>query len=182
MYFLVRKIKHAIHKFLFLPIIKRTALKKCGKKVYIGENFRVNRKRLSIGDYSSIGSDAFILCTNADVSIGKHVVIANGLTIITGKHRFNIVGRFISDIGEKEKEPTDDQSVIIEEDVWIAAYVTILKGITIGRGSIIGTGSIVTKNVEPYSIVAGVPAKKIAMRFTDDEIREHEQKLNIKHE
>jgi acetyltransferase-like isoleucine patch superfamily enzyme len=54
--------------------------------------------------------------------------------------------------------------VRIEQDAWIGAHVTILKGVTIGRGAIIAAGAVVTKNVEPYAIYAGIPAKKISQR------------------
>jgi maltose O-acetyltransferase len=63
------------------------------------------------------------------------------------------------DQGFKDKEP-----VIIEDDVWIGARVIILPGVKIGKGSIVGAGAVVTKDVEPYSIVAGVPAKLIRKR------------------
>ena len=161
-----------------MPFVKK-ALKSCGKKVYIGERFRVNAKRVSIGDYSSIGTDAYILCTHADVTIGHHVLIAQGLRIITGRHRYNIVGRYIRDITEDEKESIDDLPIIIEDDVWIASNVTILRGLTIGRGAIVGSGSVVTKDVEPYSIVAGNPAKKIKERFSKEEIKEHNKLFDI---
>jgi acetyltransferase-like isoleucine patch superfamily enzyme len=54
--------------------------------------------------------------------------------------------------------------VQIHDDVWIGAGVTILKGVTIGKGAIVGAGSVVTKSILPWTIVAGVPAKKIGMR------------------
>ena len=51
--------------------------------------------------------------------------------------------------------------VVIEDNVWIGEYATVLKGVTVGRGSIVASHSVVTKDVEPYSIVAGNPAKKV---------------------
>lgn len=54
------------------------------------------------------------------------------------------------------------------QDVWIAAGATILRGVTIGDGAVIGAGAVVTKSVDPYSIVAGVPAKKIGQRCSDE--------------
>lgn len=57
----------------------------------------------------------------------------------------------------------------IGDDVWVGANVTILKGVEIGQGAIIAAGSVVNKSVEPFSIVGGVPAKKIAERFTQAE-------------
>lgn len=149
------------------------------KKVYIGERFKTNAKRVIVGDFSTIGTDATIMCTTADVTIGKHVMIAEGLTIITGRHRYNVVGRYMQDITDSEKEPVDDGPIFIGDDVWIAAKATILQGVTIGRGAIIGFGSVVTKDVEPYTIVAGNPARKIKMRFTDEEIAKHDEFLKF---
>ncbi|MCX2688520.1 CatB-related O-acetyltransferase [Pseudomonas sp. DCB_AW] len=62
---------------------------------------------------------------------------------------------------------SNESEVIIGHDVWIGRGVTVKRGVTIGNGAIIGAGSVVTKNVEPYSIVAGLPAKTIRMRFSD---------------
>jgi acetyltransferase-like isoleucine patch superfamily enzyme len=63
------------------------------------------------------------------------------------------------------EQPTARKGVKIEDDVWIGTRATILDGITIGKGSIIAAGSIVNKDVPPYSIVAGVPAKVIKSRI-----------------
>ena len=57
---------------------------------------------------------------------------------------------------------------MVEDDVWIGANVIVLTGVIISKGSVIAAGSIVTKNVEPYSIVAGVPAKKISSRIQNE--------------
>ena len=59
--------------------------------------------------------------------------------------------------------------IIIHDDVWIGSNVTILPGITIGHGAVIAAGSIVTKDVEPFSIVAGIPARKMRMRKINNE-------------
>lgn len=66
---------------------------------------------------------------------------------------------------------------VIEDGVWCGANVTILKGVTIGRGSVVAAGAVVTKSCAPYSIIGGVPAKLIRMRFTPEQILEHERLL-----
>ena len=72
-----------------------------------------------------------------------------------------------------------DQPVVIEDDVWCGANVTILKGVTIGHGSVVAAGAVVTKSCPPYSIIGGIPAKLIKMRFTDDDIKEHERRMKL---
>ncbi len=90
---------------------------------------------------------------------GPHVAV------VTGDHRIDIPDRPMISIKDSEKLPENDQDVVIENDVWIGANATILKGVTIGTGSVICAGAVVTKDVPPYSIVGGVPAKLIKKRF-----------------
>lgn len=78
-----------------------------------------------------------------------------------------------------DKLPENDAAVVIEDDVWTGANVTILKGVTIGRGSVVAAGAVVTKSWPPYSIIGGVPANVLKMRFTPAEIEKHERILNI---
>lgn len=98
------------------------------------------------------------------------------LTIHTGNHA-RILGLYHDQITESTKPKGYDQDVIVEDDVWIGCRVTILMGVTVGRGSTIAAGSVVTKDVPPYSIVGGVPAKFIKFQYTIDEIKEHENRL-----
>jgi acetyltransferase-like isoleucine patch superfamily enzyme len=76
-----------------------------------------------------------------------------------------------------EKRVDDDANIVIDDDVWIASGATILRGVHIGRGAIIAAGAVVTKNVPPYSLMGGVPARVLRMRWTRDEILAHERAL-----
>ncbi len=93
------------------------------------------------------------------IFIGDNVSIAPNVTIVCDSCANN--GREINSIPEVREHLTKCEPVIIEDEVWLGAGVIILPGVRIGRCSVIGAGSVVTKDVEPYSIYAGVPAKKI---------------------
>ncbi len=128
---------------------------------------------LSMGEYGFIGHGAWI-CPN--VSMGNYVMIAPEVAILGGDHNFQVVGKPIIFSGRPPIIP----STIIENDVWIGYRVTVMAGVKIGRGAVIASGSVVTKNVEPYAVVAGVPAKKISARFDDiDSIKQHDAMLAV---
>ena len=129
------------------------------------------------GNDISIGSDSLFMCTRARITIGDHVMFGPKVTVITGSHRTDIVGKYMKSVTEAEKRPEDDLDVLLEGDNWIGANVTILKGVTIGRGAVVAAGAVVTKDVPPYSIVGGVPAKVIKMRFDEETIEKHESLL-----
>ena len=137
---------------------------------------------LSVGDGTSIPKGSTIYCTDAPCTIGKKVLFGPRPTIITGDHRIDILGKYITDVTVEEKFIDGvnryDQPVVIEDEVWCGANVTILKGVTLGRGSVVAAGAVVTKSFPPYSIIGGVPAKLLKMRFTPEEIEMHERKLN----
>lgn len=134
-------------------------------------------ENISIGSHCTIRANSVLNSLNAKIIIKDWTGAAPFLYISTGNHRM-IPGRFYLSITNSEKRKgVDDADVVINEDVWIASRVTILKGVNVGRGAIIAAGAVVNKNVKPYSIVGGVPAKFIKFKWTLDEILEHESKL-----
>lgn len=155
----------------------KSQMKKCGTNVSLHPSTSVyfGLHNLSLGNNVSIPRFAHIFCTDAPLTIGNNVIFGPAPTIVTGDHRIDVIGKpiFLS----YEKLPENDAPVVIEDDVWIGAHVTILKGVTIGRGSVIAAGSVVNKSTQPYSISGGVPVKTIKFRFTIDGILEHESIL-----
>ena len=164
-------------KFLFMFVRKN--LRYAGKHVYMRpskSDFK-GLCNMSIGDDSIIPRGRVFYCTRASLTIGRKVIFGPNPTIITGDHCIDKIGKFIADVTDGEKCPENDAPVVIEDDVWCGANVTILKGVTIGRGSVVAAGAVVTKSFPPYSIIGGVPAKIIRMRFTPEQIIEHEKIL-----
>lgn len=125
-----------------------------------------------IKDYSYVSYN----CTINNCEIGKFCSIAKSVKIGLGKHPLNFISTnpiFYSPINplkkilSKELKFKDTERIKIGNDVWIGANVVILDGVNIGNGAVIGANSVVTKDVLPYSIVGGVPAKEIKMRFSE---------------
>lgn len=134
-----------------------------------------------------IGNNVYIgkYCSlETDIEIGNNVLIANNVGLI-GKydHDYSCVGKSIKDspwIGDSKYDfKGKDLRIIIEDDTWIGFGSIIVSGVRIGKGSIVAAGSVVLKDVEPYSIVAGNPAKVISKRFSCEEIRKHEEILYV---
>ena len=133
---------------------------------------------LYVGNHVSIGYNADFVASRSKIIIKDHVVFGPHVSIRGGDHRVDIVGRFVDTVRDDEKLPENDQDVIFEGDNWIGMNSTILKGVTIGRGCIVAAGAVVNKSTPPYSIVGGVPAKVLKMRFSDEGIIAHEEILN----
>lgn len=106
------------------------------------------------------------------VIIKRNTTLAPNVTIVTNNHVPTVgVPIFLLTSSHVNDKSTD---VVIEEDCWVGTGAKLLSGSRLGRGCIVGAGSIVTKEVPPYAVVAGIPAKIIAARFTKEQILEHE--------
>lgn len=110
---------------------------------------------------------------NTKLHIGKYCSISMGCSFFLGaNHRYDRISTFIPfDPEMKEESLTSNGDIIIGNDVWIGYGATILSGVKIGTGSVIGANSLVSKDVEPYSIVAGNPASPIKFRFNEETIK-----------
>lgn len=157
------------------------------KKYSFGKNFHTGRgvtlwarNNITIGENFYIGRYSQIEC---DAEIGDNVIFANNVALV-GRydHHYLQIGKLtrlamqIRDMDYNWKGL--DSKVIIEDDVWIGFGAIVMSGVKIGKGSVVAAGAVVTKDVEPYTIVGGNPAKFICNRFSAEEIREHERLIS----
>ena len=159
---------------------------------FVGKNSVLTNVDLGFGSYVSSNADL------SNAKVGKYCSIGPNLSSIGGNHPLNHhksthpafyaknnASGFSYLTGEKDSIFTEDKYVDeskryfyeIGNDVWIGANVSICQGVTIGDGAVIGACSLVNKDVEPYAVYAGITAKKIKQRFTDETI---EKLLNEK--
>lgn len=126
-----------------------------GSRIHIGAKF-FNPTNIKIGQGTIIGDNAF-LDGREKLIIGNHVDIASAVMIYNSEHDIN-----------SEDFHAVSAPVVVEDYVFIGPRVTILPGIKLGRGAVIGAGAVVTKDVEEYKIVGGVPAQIIGERKLKD--------------
>ena len=158
------------------PSIRESRIHRTSKVGY-----RSNVIRLQMDKYSYMGNNNSVMNTN----IGKFCSLASYCAIGGGEHPTNWVSTSPCFYGQSSlvkgkfsnKEYNDSKAVNIGNDVWIGEKCFIKSGISIGDGAIIGSHTVVTKDIPPYAIVVGSPAKVIKYRFNDDIIK---QLLDIK--
>lgn len=165
---LLTKLYHSNYKH-----IHKTARVYYTAKVYNPDNLFMDEK-------TNIDGGAVIMNGRAKLIFKKYSGAAVELLAITGNH-MSIVGKNLKEITNKTKDEHDvnhemDKDIVVEEDVWIAARVTLLSGAHLGRGCEVGSGSVVRGTIPPYSVVIGNPCKVVGFRFTPEEIIEHEKK------
>lgn len=155
-----------------------------GGRVELGAGVHVGPgSRLWAPNRLTVGADSYVgrWCTiEADGSIGRGVLIANAVGIV-GRldHDFRALGvsvRRAPWVGDPGRGGQAGR-VEIGDDVWIGYGAIVLSGVTIGRGAIIAAGAVVTRDVAPYAIAGGNPARRIGTRFSPAEIIAHEAAL-----
>lgn len=135
-------------------------------RIAIGKNTAIDKGVIlhAHGGYIEIGENCSVnpysaLYGGGGLTIGSGVRIAAHTTIVASNHNFSDskIPIFMQGVSIK--------GIVIENDVWIGVGARIVDGVLIGEGSVVGAGAVVTKSVEPYSVVVGVPAKKISTRI-----------------
>ena len=116
---------------------------------------------LDMGEDAALSPGVTVDASGGLIRIGKQVAIGPGTVLRAANHCFDSLEKPIMLQGHLYGE------IVIEDDVWIAANCTIIPGTRIGHGAVVGAGAVVTRDVEPYAIVGGVPARVIGSRRKD---------------
>jgi virginiamycin A acetyltransferase len=122
---------------------------------------------VAIGEGTNVEPDCEFV---GDIDVGKYCAIARKNLFQQQDHQTQkpaMQMRFYRRVLDSELEHVSSGSIDIGNDVWIGTRSKILSGVTIGSGTIVGAGSVVTKDVEPYAVVAGVPARRVRWRFPE---------------
>lgn len=136
-----------------------------GNRVSVGKNAIIfhrcfiavgNHGEVYVGDYSHLGVDVYLNASEGCIRIGNYVAIGPKSQIYSYSNEYQ-PGKLITECHKVA-------DVTIEDDVLIGAGVVILPGVTISKGAVVGANGVVTKNVAPYTIVAGIPAREIGRR------------------
>lgn len=137
-----------------------------------------NPQNIYLYDHARVGRRSTIMTMgNSRFIMKRESGAAEGLIVITSNHKQRI--------GSFRTGGNDDniyRDIIVEEDVWIGINVTLLSGAHIGRGAIIGAGAVVTKEIPPYAVAVGNPARVIKFKWSIDDILEHEKLLYTEQE
>lgn len=147
---------HRIRNFLYKRIWNVTLADKA--VIYYGAEIR-SPYNLKIGKGSIIGDKAILDARRGGIVIGDNVCIGTGVSMWTDQHDYN--DPYFRSM------PNKRGPIVIHDRVWIGPGVTILHNVTIGEGAVVAAGAVVTKNIPPFTLVGGIPAKVIAKRNED---------------
>jgi acetyltransferase-like isoleucine patch superfamily enzyme len=142
-------------------VLYTRSLKSCGNVFRIGVFSRIQQPQaITIGDHVSFNDGAWIAANDngGEISIGDNTIVGPRVILHSGNHIYK------DKTVPVWKQGYHFKPIVIKDDVWLGSNVTVLQGVTINKGAIVAAGSIVTKDIDEFAIVAGVPAKKIGER------------------
>jgi len=148
-------IRHAWYRLVLGIEIGRNASIFMGGYCYFYRPFHKSREKFIIGENSIINRDCS-LDARGGISIGKNVSISTEVMLITSEH-----------LKDDPNFGIRDKPIVIEDYAWVGTRATILPGVTVGKGARVAAGAVVSRDVPPYIIVGGIPAKPIGERGKD---------------
>ncbi len=167
---------------IFTPYFKNTNKKryaKCGEHVDLTGPLNLYASQVSLDNFTRLQPGVTMISNTGRFTVKKYSAIGAGCVIIPGSHVPTVgLPQYLSTAHINDK----DGEIIVEEDCWVGAGCCLLSHSHIGRGAVVAAGSIVTKDIPPYAVVAGSPAKVIASRFSLEQIIKHETILYPKEE
>ena len=142
--------RHGVHLGNNVSIGRFSVIECTGILTHLGEGFWIGDNS-NLGDYNFVGAAG-------GVRIGDNVLIGQSVRFHSENHVFARTDALIREQG------VTNEGIVVEDDVWLGSGAVILDGVTIGRGAVVAAGSVVTKDVEPYTVVGGSPAKVLRSR------------------
>lgn len=143
-------------------------------KTYIVNNFK--QDNISVGNGTYGGLKVLDLAGERKLSIGNYCSIADEVCfVLQDDHLIDNLSTYpfkVMCLHNEKNEAVSKGDIILDDDVWIGYRAIILSGVHIGQGAIVAAGAVVTKDVPPYAIVAGVPAKIVKYRFPEDVVKD----------
>lgn len=159
----------------FVTPLDNSKYGKLGQFSIVKTNSCIVPSNMFIDDWCVIQDQINFISFKGNLVVRKYSVISSGCTIVPASHRLTVGIPFYLATTNHVNDAEGD--VIIAEDCWIGAESILLPNIHIGRGAVVGAGSVVTKDIPPYAVVVGTPARIIASKFTLEQILKHESIL-----
>ena len=159
----------------YIGVYNDNAYGKKGKHSIVASNSTLNQKNVFIDDFCVIQSHTNFISNKGKLIVKKYSVISSGCIIVPGSHQLTVGVPFY--LSTTNHINDDEGDIIIDEDCWVGAGCILLPKCHIGRGAVVGAGSIVKKEIPPYAVVVGTPARIIATKFSINQILKHESLL-----
>ncbi len=159
---------------MFVRNTKRSSYPDCGKPVDLFGPLSLDPNLVTLEDYTRLQPGVRVISEGGRFAVRKFSAIGADTLVVPGSHTPTVgLPQYMS----MQHINDTATAIVVEEDCWVGARSILLSHCHIGRGAIVAAGTTVTKEVPPYAVVAGCPARVIAVRFSLEQIIEHERSL-----
>jgi maltose O-acetyltransferase len=175
---LLTKLVRAIRR-IYSRILRKEALLQLGR---VGSAFTFDPltslfytpKTIRVGSNVFFNQYAYV---SGDITIGNNVMFGPSVKLMSGNHLFAIKGKSTRWLAFQLDNPENVATLVVEDEVWVGAGVTVLGKVTVGIGAVVGAGSVVVADVVPFTISVGNPCRPVRLIFSDEDLKEHLQLL-----